>query len=216
MSIMLARVTRTLPASADPRKKGRGQALVEFALLMPLLSILIMGLIEFGLAFNATLGINRASQNAALIASEAGNIAGADCLILRSVERDVTVPNDLNQIVEVQVQRTGPGGGVIYASNVYARGGSTTCTLNDGTTVTVGFTVSSTGYPVSQRCAILEGCPTLTPPRSTVDTIGVQVRYRYDWKTPLGALMRLIDGTGPGTSTWTFQKRSVFRMEPQL
>jgi len=49
----------------------------------------MMGLLEFALAFQATLGINRASQQAALLASEAGNTNGADCLILQQVEADI-------------------------------------------------------------------------------------------------------------------------------
>ena len=186
------------------------------ALLLPILLILMMALIEFALAFNATLGINRASQNGALVASEAGGTPGADCLILQSIEQDVTTPNDKANIVEVQVQRTGPAGGTVYGANKYTRSGSTTCTLADGTDVTVPYSSTASGYPLSQRCSVLSGCPAMTPVRTQVDTVAVQIRYQYDWRTPLSGLLDVIDGKGPKGTTYTFNKRNAFRMEPQL
>jgi Flp pilus assembly protein TadG len=213
---MSTRARRALSGrpSRAPNTAADGQTLVEFALVLPLLLVLMMGLLEFALAFQATLGINRASQEAALIASEAGNVDGADCLILEVIEGNIGAPNDRSNIREVQIQRTGPGGGVIYARQTFTRGGSFSCTMNDGTIRTVPYTQTTNGYPDQQRCNILAGCPAMTPPRTTVDTIGVQIRYQHDWRTPLAAALRLIDGTGPSGATWTFQKRNVFRMEP--
>jgi Flp pilus assembly protein TadG len=192
-----------------------GATLVEFSLIFPIFMILFMAVIEFSLAFNATLGINRASQDAALVASEAGNTPGGDCLILQTVEDEVGVPNRKASIVTVQVQRTGPGGGNIYASNVYTRGGTTTCTLSDGTTVSVPYTSTSIGYPSAERCNIVAGCPSLTPARTTVDNVAVQIRYTYTYQTPIGSLSNMIWNDPMGAS-WTFQKRNVFRMEPIL
>jgi Flp pilus assembly protein TadG len=192
-----------------------GATLVEFSLIFPIFMILFMAVIEFSLAFNATLGINRASQDAALVASEAGNTPGADCLVLQTVEDEVGVPNRKTSIVTVQVQRTGPGGGNINASNVYTRGGTTVCTLNDGTTMTVPYTTTSIGYPAAQRCNIVAGCPLLTPARTTVDNIAVQIRYTYTYQTPIGSLSNML-WRDPMSGSWTFQKRNVFRMEPIL
>ena len=91
----------------------------------------------------------------------------------------------------------------------------TNCTLVDGTTISVPYTATMTGYPVSQRCNVLKGCPTLTPARSTVDTIGIQVSYAYHWRTPLSAIMQLVDGGSASGTTFAFDRRSAFRMEPQ-
>ena len=184
--------------------------------MFPILMVLLMGIIEFSLAFNAVIGINRASTDAVLVASEEGNAPGADCLILNQVETDVLAPNNTANIVSVQIQRTGPSGGSIYAFNAYDRTGSTTCTFSDGTTMTVPYTATTTGYPESQRCNVSSGCASMTPPRTTVDTVGVQVRYRYAWRTPLASLLTLVGGNDPNGPTWTFQKRNVSRMEPIL
>jgi Flp pilus assembly protein TadG len=205
----------TLFPSRDGSRE-RGQALVEFALLMPVLFVLIMGLIEFALAFNAVLGVNRASQNAAHMASLAGNMLGADCLILDSVEQDIMAPGDRNDIIRVQIERTALTGNTVYAANIWDRGGSTSCDMADGTTMTVPYTRTQNDYPVTQRCSVLSGCPSMTPVRTTVDNIGVTVRYRYEWSTPLGTLLPFVGGTSDPSSGWTFQKRNVFRMEPNL
>jgi hypothetical protein len=91
-----------------------------------------------------------------------------------------------------------------------------TCNLTTGTTMTVPWTATSTGYPPSQRCNVVIGCTTLSPARSTVDTIGVTVRYTYTWKTPLGSLLRAVGGSGSWGSGITFNKRNVMRIEPVL
>jgi len=198
------------------RPRSSGQALVEFAILIPILFVLIMGLLEFAVAFNATLTINRASQNAAHTASIAGNQEGADCLILQEIENDVGPPQNKTHIKLVQIQRTALAGNVTYGQNQYVRTGSTSCTMNDGTSMSVPYTRIENGYPVNQRCNVLSGCPTYTPARSTVDNVGVLIQYRYDWITPLGTLLPFVGGDRNASHGWTFQKRNVFRMEPNL
>ena len=76
-------------------------------------------------------------------------------------------------------------------------------------------TASSSGYPPDQRCNILAGCSTLTPARTTVDKIGVQITYQYNGVTPLRSLLTFLGGNGTGYS-WTFAKQNESRMEPVL
>jgi hypothetical protein len=92
-----------------------------------------------------------------------------------------------------------------------------TCTRTDGTTVTVPYSATASGYPTSQRCNVLPpyGCPTLTPARTTVDTVAVQVTYAYNWHTPLGSLMQMFGGSLSG-SGMSFVSRNIFRIEPIL
>ena len=198
------------------RPASRGQAVAEFALLVPLLFVLIMGLIEFAVAFNAVLGVNRASQNGAHVASIAGNNLGSDCLILQQIEQDMQPPLNRSRIQTVEIQRSALAGNVVYAQNSYSRVGSMSCELISGTTVTVPYTRTENGYPVNQRCNVLSGCASYSPPRSTVDNVGVMIRYRYDWVTPLGDLIPFVGGDRDASRGWTFQKRNVFRMEPNL
>lgn len=181
--------------------------------MLPVLMLMVTGIIEFALAFNSSLGINRASQDAALVAAEAGNLPGADCMILTKIEQDISAPIDRNEITGVNIQRTNPSGTTVFAENRYVRGGVTNCILADGTPITVPYTATSSGYPVSQRCSVLSGCPTMTPARTTVDTIGVQITLRYHLRTPLSAVMGMFGGGTDGTMDFTM--RNAFRMEPQ-
>jgi Flp pilus assembly protein TadG len=214
----------TLPARAGAwlrrargwrqRERSRGQSIVEFALIMPLMMILLMAVIEFALAFNAEIGVNRASMNAVLVASATGNTGGSDCLILRSVENDVLAPNDTAKINEVEIQWVSNTGNTVKASSLYTRGGSMTCTYA-GASITVPYTATTSGYPVAQRCNIVAGCTGLSATHTTVDTIAVRVRYTYTYQTPMGELLKMIAPTAT-SSTWTFNKRNVSRLEPVL
>jgi Flp pilus assembly protein TadG len=198
------------------RSRDGGQTLVEFALMFPLFIILVMGVIEFALAFNAILGVNRASEQAVQVASEAGNDPAADCYVLQAVEQAIQVPNDESNIVHVQIQWTNPSGGSVYAMDEYDRTGSTTCTTSTGTDITVPYTATASAYQPSQRCNMVSGCPTISSSHNTVDTIGVTVRYQYSWKTPIGSLLHFIGGSNTWGSGMTFNKRNVMRIEPIL
>lgn len=191
------------------RRGQSGVALVEFAVVFPIFIAMTFAMIEFGFAFNAVLGINRASQNGALIAGQAGNDAGADCLILAQIDGQLHSPIDRSQIVDVRIIRTNTSGSGSLAANVYLRSGTKDC--GD---YSVPYSATSTGYPESQRCNILAGCPLLSPPRSTVDKVAVQITYRHTPVTPMRELLTLIAGDSSAGNSWVFQKRNVSRMEP--
>jgi Flp pilus assembly protein TadG len=191
------------------RNAARGVTLVEFAIVFPVFVTTLFAMIEFGFAFNAVLGINRASQNGALVAGQAGSASNADCLILSRVEEQLQAPIDRRDVLSVRIIRTTTTGSGSLAANVYVRSGSKDC--GD---YSVPYSASSSGYPESQRCDILNGCPYLSPPRSTVDKIGVEVTYRHTPVTPVRELLSFIGGDGSSGYNWTFSKRNVSRMEP--
>ena len=206
-----------------PRSRRRdGQVLVEFALVIPIFLILFMAILEFGFVFNALLGINYATRDAALIAAEAGSTAGvdgagrdvgADCLILQSVEQDVTAPADNRRITEVRIYRSNISGTQLGSlANVYQRGGPTTCTYPSGTITVPYALVGSVGYPGSSRCDVVAGCPNDGSgfAHPGLDTIGVLVSYRHTWRTPFSALI------GGGGTGYDMVKSNATRMEPVL
>jgi hypothetical protein len=188
---------------------------VEFALLVPILMILFMGIIDVALMFNAFVGVNRASQEGAHVAATLGDQPGADCLVLSGIESDVTVPNNPDRINWVDIELTSMAGNAVYLKQRWVRdlATPTTCTLPDGTSTTVPYRLDVADYPESLRCPALAGCPGMTPARSTVDNIGVSVNYRHRWATPLNAVY---DFFGGGDAGWTFTQRNIFRMEPTL
>jgi Flp pilus assembly protein TadG len=192
---------------ARRRHERRGQAMVEFGLVLPIFILLIIGLIEFALAFNANLAVNFASREAALIGAESGNDAIADCRILQTIENSIDNPAHANRINQVRIYRAGINGNELGA-NVYSRGGNITCTFWDGVEdqeIIVNYTLLSEGYPTSTRCNQLEGCA-----GQSLDTIGVSIDYTHPWVTPLAGIVTL-NGSG-----FTFDASNAMRMEPVL
>lgn len=191
------------------RRTSEGQTLVEFALVVFPFLVILMGTIEFGLAFNGVLNVEYASRNAALLAAEAGNSAGADCVILQSIEDDMGAPTDRAQISTVQIYWAEPDGDVKAGkTNVYTRGaGTTTCTYPDGSSLVEPYQATSIGYQDTTRCNFLKGCGTSHP---GLDNIGVQITYFHTWRTPM---TRLIGGSGSG---FTIVRANAMRMEPVL
>jgi Flp pilus assembly protein TadG len=198
---------RRTPALRAARARARGQALVEFSLILPLFLTIMLAIIEFGFAFNAVLAVNFASRNAALMAAEGGDGEGTDCLVLRAVENDVAAPADRSRIGQVQIFRSDKNGDRIGDATVYARSeGSTTCTYAGGMSVTVPYALIQDGYPTAERCNTLAGCGS----GRLLDLVGVEISYTHAWVTPL----RNFVGGNPGG--FTFDRSNATRMEPVL
>ena len=188
------------------RRHGRGQSLVEFALVFPIFFTLFMGMIEFAFAFNAILSVNFASRNAALAAAEAGNASGADCVVLSGIENDITAPADRARVTKVDIYRATSTGAVLPAGRDHdlTRTGSTACTFPDGTTTDVPYTRTVDGYPYANRCNVIGGCPS---GHTSVDQIGVRVYYTHVYITPVKSFLG-------GGGTMIFDRANVMRMEP--
>jgi Flp pilus assembly protein TadG len=190
-----------------------GQTLVEFALVFPIFLLLLFALIEFAFVFSAMLGISFATRDAALLGAEAGDAAGADCVILQKVEQDVTAPADDRRIQSVVIYRADKNGVEMSGiSNTWTRGSSTSCV--DGSTVP--YVRQTNGYPEVNRCNVVAGCPDdVAGTHDGLDTIGVRVSYSHLWVTPLGGLGGNGFG-GQGGSGFTLTQSNSMRMEPIL
>jgi Flp pilus assembly protein TadG len=191
------------------RAASRGQALVEFALIFPLFLLVLFSIIEFTFVFSAMLGLSYATRDAALLAAEAGNAVGADCVIIKSVDRAVSQPAADDRIQAVTIYRADQNGTEMSGvSNNWTRGGSTSC--GDGTTIP--YVRQTNGYPETSRCNILAGCGSGQP---GVDTIGVRVTYTHVWITPLGGFPGPGFG-GQGGTGFSLSQSNAMRMEPIL
>jgi hypothetical protein len=192
------------------RQRATAQSLVEFALVLPLFLILLVGIIEFAFAMNAVLAVSFATREAALIAAEAGSSDGADCMILQKVEDSIGAPSTDRNITQVLIFKSDQNGNRL-ATNTYLRSGSTTCDYAGGTSVTVPYSLSGPeNYEDTKRCNVLGGCLANPPMPATtsVDHVGVEVDYDYGWRTPLSGLL------GLGGNGYVIIKSNSMRMEP--
>ena len=192
------------------RRNPRGQALVEFSLIIIPFILVFASLIEFSFLFTAWGSVGYASHDAAQVAATYGNTTGADCAVLQRVDGDITAPANPTLIVSVDiflVDTATNGSPVSGKENIWTYdGGSHACVMPDGTTIQVPFVPGATGYPTSDRCNVNQG---VGCSRGTVDTIGVKITYQYQWMTPFPKLIGFVAGNGPQLTQTT-----VMRLEP--
>lgn len=186
-------------------RSEKGQAIIEFAMLLPLLLLLIVGLVEFSFVWNSRNTILFASRDGSMLAAEGGSIDGTDCVVLRRIESDVVSPSRAIRVQDITIYWSDRNGDMIGSNqNIYTRSGTTTCAYPDGSSITVPYTLTTAGYLESTRCNVLAGCGASHP---TVDTIGVRVTYQHFWLTSFARL------AGSGI---TFSESTITRAEPQL
>ena len=75
----MSRINRRVKWSVRSGRE-RGAAAVEFALVLPLLVVLLMGIIDFGLYFYNDLAVSHAARDAARYLS-VNNVAGANAAV---------------------------------------------------------------------------------------------------------------------------------------
>jgi Flp pilus assembly protein TadG len=198
------------------RRRGRGQALVEFALVIPIFLTIVVAICEFSFLFTSYLSITYASRDAVQLAAELGNTPGVDCAVIQRITADVNTPANRQLIKTVEIYlvdtatgNSAPVGGAV-ATYTYD-GGSHECTLPDGNTkILVPFSPTpptTSGYPEASRCNVNAGTGCV-PAKLTVDTIAVRITYQYKWITPFAAAA---GGNGP-----LLVVTSVMRLEPVL
>jgi hypothetical protein len=203
-------------------RRERGQGLVEFALVLPILVVLIVSVGELGLIFGKQHSLGYASREGARTgAALALGVASActptnrdpslvDATLVGAVQRILTSPDSGISLAKIQQIR-------IFKAN--STGGETGNLVNtwryrgtdSGTDIDPGpgeelidFRPQSTAWAACDR---FNGGP------NGFDSIGVTVRYTYDFTTPLPALLNAISG---GAVSLTLSETTVMALNPTL
>jgi hypothetical protein len=200
------------------RERQRGQGLVEFSIVVPLFVMLLLGMLEFGFAFDHNLTLGYATREGARVGSalvngggplgcgvgQSPNAATVDPQIIAAVERVLTSPGSairLDRVAEIRIYRaTSSGDAFAGVVNVwtYSPGGGPTV---DG--AALDFSPSSLGWSACSR----------TNAQPSPQSIGVSLHYRYDFVTALGAVTRIVTGGTIGP-TLDIRDRSVMQFNP--
>lgn len=102
------------------RGQGKGQALVEMALLLPLLLLLLFGIIEFGRVMSASLIVTHGAREGARY----GAVGATDSEIVTSIQTKsaaVLYDHEDPTKLAIEIERTGPiKGGDIEVKVSYA------------------------------------------------------------------------------------------------
>jgi hypothetical protein len=198
-----------------PGRHGeRGQSLVELSVLMPVFLLLLLAILEFGMAFDHLISISYATREgartgAALVngggalgcgTDQSPNAAAVDAQIVAAVERVLTSPGSqvaLDRVSEVRIYRATSTGAETADVNVWTYGAGAGPDV-DGEAL--DFVASTSGWVACSRTN------TLPAP-----SLGVSIRYRYAFATPLGAILGFFGGGGTGLDV---TDRSVMAMNP--
>ncbi|MBI1885860.1 MAG: pilus assembly protein [Chloroflexi bacterium] len=97
------------------RRKGageRGQGLVEFALIAPILLILMFAIVDFGMGFSAWIQVTNSAREGARL----GAVRASESLIETRVRETVDLPDeDANLSISVENAQGDPGESVVVA-----------------------------------------------------------------------------------------------------
>jgi hypothetical protein len=183
--------------------RERGAALVEFALVAPVLLLLIFGAFEYGMFFKDYLTVSNTTRTGARVGSAAGSSADADYQILQAVKAAATaLPGGSSSIQYISIYRsTSTGGGPTSTCQ-------TTSSASDRCNV---YTSSALSQPVGKfgcGAGSLDSvwCPTTRGDSQAIgpDYIGVWVKTTHGFVTKLFGPSKTITDT------------VVMRIEPKM
>lgn len=190
--------------------------MVEFALAAPLLATLMLGTIEFGMAWRDTNFIERSVQGSARVASKLANSPLADAAALRSLDAslDGLKRADIDKVVifrsttadgtvPTNCKNASTGGsppyGVSTSCNVYTPAQVGASNFSGLTGAQVEARTSCSGNWDANWCPINRNRSLLSPHH-----VGVWVRVTYNRFT----------GLIPGS--FTIERTAVYQLEPDV
>jgi hypothetical protein len=204
-----------------------GQGLVEFAMLVPVFLLILLGMLEFGFAFNHNLTLQVATREGARAGAAMADgsqidtscggtritAVNVDPLIIAAVERVLQSPGsmvDMAQIANVQIYKVSTDGTVIGPANVWkyrpgnAANPAVPCVSPPQT---LAFYEFSHGWDTAT-------CPSANcrDNGATPDSIGVSITYTYQFRSALGGILRFIGGTNWSSIQMT--DKTVMALQP--
>lgn len=179
-------------------RREQGQSLVEFTLVAPVLLVLVLGMLDFGLAFADKLTLGNATREGARIGAAlvtgspmacTGDPNGVDTTIVASVQnilRSGGSDVDLSHIDAIRIFRADAGGNPVGGDiNVwrYTPGAGPDADPGPGTE-TIDFSPASVAWPACGRDNNIDA----------PDSLGVSIDYQYRLQTPLGIILAFVGG----------------------
>jgi hypothetical protein len=213
-------------------RRERGQSLVEFAVLVPVFMLILIGMLEFGLMFNHDLTLQYASREGARVGSALGcgatsgnnvcdsgfsnpNPLEVDPYIVAAVQRVLEAsgsPINMAQIGSITIFQATSSGGVVGTNTdtwTYSKGNGPTVSgqkldfVRQGSNGWADSTRDTAAVPSGNCGSGLSACP---------DSIGIKITYQYKYVTPLAAVMRFFGG--PAASTQSLNDQTIMALNP--
>ncbi len=176
------------------KSQEAGATIVEFAIVMPLLLLLMIGIMEVGVAFYDYLTVERASLEGVRTASFTGRALDADCQTITNVV-GILPSGFLDRVQRIEIFHADANGNqIIGETNTWQYTGGPD-PLDCGP---ANWTVT-TPWPSAIR-------KTVAGPSAPLDIIGVRIRMPRTW----------ISNFPPFIGGYTIDQSSILRMEPEV
>ena len=203
-------------------EQQRGQGLVEFTLVLPIILVLVLSVAELGLIFSkmsslgygtregARTGSALALGDRALCTTTNRDPSGVDKSLVAAVQRILKTPDsgiDITKIQEIRIFEATESGAEAGPANVWTP------------------TLPGTGPDVDPGPGTIRidfKPPVLTPwpacDRSNggtagYDSLGVTIKYKYEFMTPLASF---IDAVSGGALSLTLTETTVMALNPTI
>jgi hypothetical protein len=204
-------------AMRDHAGDERGQSVVEFIVIVPVVAMLLLIMLEFGLAFNHRLTVGYASREGARIGAALAHGGATSCAVadpglvdqqvVAATQRILKSPGSpivMSDVSEIQIYKSDSAGnqvGSLVNRWTYTPGAGPD--IDPGAPVDrLDFTQATIPWPA---CGRKNG--------SGPDSIGVRVIYTYRLTTPLRAAAEFFGGTTT-SSTFAMTDQTVMALNP--
>lgn len=220
---------RAIRSRPPARRRGdqaeRGQGLVEFALILPILTILVVAVAELGWIYMNINSLGYGSRQGARVGAALaqgdeslcpldlqGDPTGVDVAVIGAIQRVLKTPDagiDLDRITDVRIfKATSSGAETPGAVNVWTHLGPGAGPEVEPGPPPVHLDFSPSGGTAWYACErINEGDP------ADIESIGVTVNYEYEFLTPFGQVLDAISG---GALSVTLSETTVMALNPTL
>ena len=196
----------------------RGQALIEFVIVLPMFAVLLLGVLELGTAFSHDTTLEYATREGARSGSALANGGGTlgcgtgqspnastvDPMIIEAVQRVLESPGSpivMADVMQIRIYKANASGGEAGPVNqwIYAPG--------------AGPVPADDSNPLDFKPNGVQGWAACSRVNTNpADRLGVSVTYTYHFATGLTQVLSLIGvTTGP---TWTLTDDTVMNVNP--
>lgn len=173
-------------------KPESGAALVEFALVLPILLLVLISIFEIGAAFRNYLTVSYMAREGARMSAFLGTNINADCTMVTTLATQMG-PGDLSNLERIEIFRANAAGNqVISDTNTFTFTGTDPANCAHWSQVIT--------WPSTSRQT--EVSMTGSPP---LDVIGVRLVLIEGWMTQFP----------PFGGTYTVNENTIVRMEPE-
>lgn len=178
-------------------RRSDGVVAIEFALILPVLLMLVFGIIEFGMLFRSELSVSQSARAGARTAAALPRTAGYQTSAANAVAAQLRNTLSTDEITYLSVYKADKATGLPADGGTYKT--CTSCyrfTWNAATKSWVAESGASWPATSQKACGA----------EATTDYLGVYVEARYNWVT---AIFKPMFG-----NSMTVSERTIMRLEP--